>query len=36
MFILDIFILHAVRGFVENPDIDMQELLDRYLFFTIW
>lgn len=21
------------EGFVENPDIDMQELLDWYLFF---
>lgn len=25
------------EGFVENPDIDMQELLDWYLFFfTVW
>lgn len=26
------------EGFVENPDIDMQELLDwyRFFFFTVW
>lgn len=23
-------------GFVQNPDIDMQELLHRYIFFSLF